>query len=296
MTSDVTFYYIAEGERLQAQALLLAASLQRTQGGAAQIAYLPEGSDVPEGFRDAMQVFGAECRPLPCPEGTWRGPYRHGNKILAAAQVRETQWSVFLDTDMLAIKPLDASDLPEPMQVGVVPEGILGWGAEPDRWTRVYGHFGLPVPEERIRLLRGARRMSPPYFNGGFVAVREGDRQGGRSFGEWWLDTARAIDWNVAVGGKRPWLDQASLPVAMARGGFAHRVLDERNNTSISNGRRLDGLDPAILHYHRAGFLRVWPGADALIAATVEAAPGTLRDRVAAMLTVGGFVGSGGEG
>jgi hypothetical protein len=177
------------------------------------------------------------------------------------------------------------------MEVSVVPEGILGWGKDATRWEVAYGHFGLSVPEERVQMLRGKRRLSPPYFNGGFVAMRDGDRVEGRTFGELWLDTARKFDWQVPVGGKRPWLDQASLPIAMARFGFRHRIIGERNNTSISNGRSFEGLDPAVIHYHRAGFLRLWPGADTMIAATLAATPAPHRAAVADLLTSAGFLG-----
>lgn len=288
----LTFLYVADGPRLQAQALILAASLQRVHPEAAQIAYLPAAgaADLPAAVRETLAAFGAECRVLP-PKGGWRQPYPHGNKILALAEPRDTEVSVFLDTDMVVACAIDPADLPGPMEVSVVPEGILGWGKDATRWEVAYGHFGLSVPEERVQMLRGKRRLSPPYFNGGFVAMRDGDRVEGRTFGELWLDTARKFDWHVPVGGKRPWLDQASLPIAMARFGFRHRIIGERNNTSISNGRSFEGLDPAVIHYHRAGFLRLWPGADAMIAATLAATPAPHRSAVADLLTAAGFLG-----
>lgn len=290
---DLTFYFVVEGLRLQSQAVLLAASLARHHPETRRIAYLPEGSqdDLPEAFRAIMAGFGVELCRLSPPDDAFKGSYPHGNKILAAAEPRETCWSVFLDTDMVMVRPLLEEDLPGPMQVSVVPEGILGWGVKPERWERVYGHFGLPVPEERVRMLRGARRYSPPYFNAGLVAFREGDLVDGKRFGQLWRDTAQEIDWQVSVGAKRPWLDQVSLPVAMARSGFVHRIVDERNNTSISNGRKLDGLDPSILHYHRAAFLRAWPEGDALVAAALDAIDTAHRAFATDLLTAGGFIG-----
>jgi hypothetical protein len=292
MTSRLTFLYVVDGPRLQAQGLLLAASLRRTHPKAEQIAYLPAAgaADVPVAVRAGLTALGADCRVLPVQQ-VWKRPYSHGNKILALAQARESDWSVFLDTDMISAQPLAVNDLPGPMQVSVVPEGILGWGKEFSRWEVAYSHFGLAVPEERVRMLRGARRLSPPYFNAGFVAIREGDRVEGKGFGELWLETAREFDWKVPVGGKRPWLDQASLPIAMARHGFAHKIVDERNNTSISNGRPLEGLDPAIIHYHRSSFLRRWPGAEEMIDQAVQDMPPGHRDAIASLLAEGGFLG-----
>lgn len=290
--SALTFLYVVDGPRLQAQGLLLAASLRRVHPEAAQVAYLPASgaADLPDFVRESLSDLRVECCVLP-DKARWKQPYPHGNKILALAEPREGGISVFLDTDMIAVKPLDPADLPGPMQISVVPEGILGWGKDAARWEVAYGHFGLTVPEERVQMLRGKRRLSPPYFNAGFVAIREEDRVDGRTFGALWLDTARAFDWHVPVGGKRPWLDQASLPIAMARFGFAHKIVSERNNTSISNGRSFEGLDPAIIHYHRAGFLRLWPGADQMIADAVAAVPASHRVAVTALLTAEGFLG-----
>lgn len=290
--AKTSFLYVVDGPRLQAQALILAHSLRCVHPEAAQVAYLPVAGAalLPDAVRATLEGWGVVCRELP-EKGGWRQAYPHGNKILALAEARDAEVSVFLDTDMIAVKPLNDSDLPGPRQVSVVPEGILGWGKDASRWEVAYAQFGLKVPEERVQMLRGRRRLSPPYFNAGFVAIREDDRVEGRNFGALWLDTARVFDWEVPVGGKRPWLDQASLPIAMARFGFAHRIVDERNNTSISNGRSFQGLDPAIIHYHRAGFLRKWPGADAMIAAMLADVVPVHRDTVANLLRDGGYLG-----
>lgn len=290
--AGLSFLYVVDGPRLQAQGIVLAASLRRQHPEAAQIAYLPAATaaDLPEAVRATLEASGVTFGILPA-KPRWKQPYPHGNKILALSMPRDSEWSVFLDTDMVAVRPLEAADLPGPMQVSVVPEGILGWGKDFARWEAAYGHFGLEVPAERIRMLRGKRRMSPPYFNGGFVAIHEADRVEGLNFGGLWLATAREFDWKVPVGGKRPWLDQASLPIAMARFGFAHKIVDESNNTSISNGRALGGLEPRIIHYHRAGFLRRWPGSDALAAQALDSAPAAHRDTIAGLLTDSGFLG-----
>lgn len=290
--TDLTFFYVTDGPRLQTQAVLLAKSLRDTHPLAAQIAYVPtaNAAALPEPFRHAMAAFNVEIREIPEPAETWRAPYPHGNKILAAAEPRETRHSVFLDSDMFAVKPLLLTDLPTEMEVSVVPEGVIGWGEDLTRWERVYAHFDLPVPEERIRMLRGARRMSPPYFNAGFVAFREDDRIDGKSFGALWRETASEIDWKVSVGGKRPWLDQISLPVALKRFGFTTKVVAERNNTSISHDRALDDLDPAILHYHRARFLRRWPGIEVEIAETIGEMPQSSQDWLRGSLSAGGFI------
>lgn len=290
---DLTFLFIVEGPRLEAQAILLAATLRQHHPQAGIIGYRPETApEPPAALTGLFAHLGAELRTLPIPPRFWRGPYPHGNKILALAEPRDTDTSIFLDTDMMMAAPLTPDDLPGAMEISVIPEGILSWGKDVTRWDRVYAHFGLTTPPERIRLLRGARRPSPPYFNAGFIAQREADRVDGLTFGALWRDTARIIDHEVGVGSKRPWLDQIALPVTLRRFGFAHRILDEAANFSVSNGRRLpDPFAPKIIHYHRARFLRAWPDADARITQVLATAPAPLRAGLDDMLAGSGFTG-----
>lgn len=291
--ADVTFLFVVEGPRLQAQALLLASSLRRHHPDARLAAYLPasDGTPLPAAIAAMFEATGVTSHHLPKVEKLWKSPYPHGNKILALAAPRPSRWSVFLDTDMVALAPIDMADMPGPMQVSVIPEGIRSWSKNIADWEKAYAHFDMALPDERIRLLRGRRSSSPPYFNAGFVAVHEADQVEGKGFGRLWYETARNFDWRAKLRGKRPWLDQVTLPLTMKRFGFAAKIIDERNNCSISNERKLDGLSPAILHYHRAGFLRNWPGWQALVTPVLDNAPASHRDWIVANLTEAGYLG-----
>ncbi|MCZ8150814.1 MAG: hypothetical protein O9292_00235 [Rhodobacteraceae bacterium] len=290
---DLAFLFVVEGPRLEAQSLLLASSIRRHHPRSMILGYRPIGAEpAPAAVQSMFRAVGGLLLPLPPAQGLWRGAYPHGNKIIALAQPRDAAISIFLDTDMVMTAPLDAADLPGHGEVSVVPEGIQSWGKEEDRWERVYAHFGLAMPEERIRLLRGARRSSPPYFNAGFVAQRETDRVDGQTFGQLWLDTARKIDHEVGVANKRPWLDQIALPVTLRRFGLTYRLIDEAANFSISNGRSLpDPFAPKILHYHRARFLRDWAGSAEVIAHALDRLPPSDRTEAEALLTAAGFLG-----
>ncbi len=221
--TDLAFLFVVEGPRLQAQSLILAASLRRHHPQAQLLAYVPnlDAAPLPAAVSAIFAATETEARPLPPPDRPWKQPYPHGNKILALAAARDCRHAVFLDTDMAALGPLDPADLPGPNEVSLVPEGIRSWTKDEDHWQRAYGHFGLPLPETRIRLLRGRRSLSPPYFNGGFVAIHQPDQVDGKGFGRLWYDTAQEFDHNARLPGKRPWLDQITLPLTLARHGFA---------------------------------------------------------------------------
>ena len=257
--SDVAFYFVVEGARLEQQALFLASTLRDHNQAATLIAYVPETSDLAPATTRFLAACDCDIRPLRQPEGVWKKPYPHGNKIFAAAQPRDEPVSVFLDTDMIACRPFELSALPGESEVAVVPEGVASWGKDDDRWERAYAHFGLEVPTEKVRLTRGRRRLFYPYFNAGMVAFRTHDLIDGQNFGALWQATAQEADWSLAVGGKRPWLDQITLPLAIARFGFRHKVLDDVYNLPIARRAHDQSLNPVLLHYHRLRYLDAWP-------------------------------------
>lgn len=286
--TSLGLFFVADGARLEQQSWLLAASLRAAHDGDARIrqfayvseSYRPELQDMTHAL---FEVCGVELRTLAAPP-MWKRPYPHGNKIVAACDDRGTSHSVFLDTDMACTRSLaEFMDL-APDTISAAPEGRPTWGGKNARWTRAYAHFGLEVPSERVRLLRGAKIEHLPYYNAGFVAFPEATHpEDGRRFAQHWLDTALDFDLNCKIANKRPWLDQISLPLTAARFGYNVRVLDELHNYSLSH--RADYAqtpDAVILHYHRMRFLNQspqWPGLRDMLLHTV---PSAHRDGIAA--------------
>lgn len=289
----INIFFLVDGPVLEAQATLLAATLAHANDDRFQlIAYAPDR------HRDVIQAetcalferCGVSIRPLPPGPRDWKKPYPHGNKILAAAAPRSGEWSLFLDTDMICVAPLDLAPHLLPRTVTVVPEGVPTWGKEDDveggRWARAYGHFGLPLPKERVQLTRRKRREFLPYFNAGMVAFPEGPLQDGRGLGALWLDTALDIDWNLRIGGKRPWLDQIALPLTLARFRIPYRIAPAELNFSISSRSQSESRAPVLVHYHRLRFLKGWPEREtafrALEASAGQELFGRLMDRFGA--------------
>jgi hypothetical protein len=263
--ADLSILFVADGPRLEVQSWLLAASLAcaHASGPAPRIvayataAWLPRIGGL---TRDLYDACGVELRRLP-DAPAWRAPYPHGNKMIAAADRRETARAVFLDTDMICLRPLSEMVHLPPDTIAAAPEGVATWGKDGDRWDRVYAHFGLPYPRDRIRLLRGRRREFVPYFNAGFVAFPDRPDDGETPcFADRWIATALEIDHGCRVGGKRPWLDQISLPVTLARHGYRTEVLGESWNYSLARRKDLSETRTAhVLHYHRFRYLATAP-------------------------------------
>lgn len=253
--------FVVDGPHMQSQGLLLAASLRRYAHAHDLIAYVPASAPLPREVAAAFDALGVRCCALRPPAGIWAKPYPHGQKIRAAAAHRDVDATLFLDSDMFLARPLDLGALLGDAHVAAVPEGKPTWGKDEAayRWERVYAHFGMSLPEERVRLTRGRRRMFLPYFNAGFVIWSESPLPDGGRFPELWLETARRIDREVHVAKKRPWLDQIALPVAAARAGVRIAVLDADLNFSLSNRARQPDDHPVVMHYHRIAYTAAWP-------------------------------------
>lgn len=259
----LAIFFIVEGRTLELQSLLLADSLRIHHDTDVQcIAYVPTSyiSSMDPLTVDFLRSRDVDIVPFHTPRGTWRRPYPHGNKLLAAAQHRECDYSIFLDTDTCCfdsvIPPIESGDA----RVFAVPEGVATWGGKRNStdWQTAYKYFRLPLPEDRVRLVRGKQREFFPYFNAGYVAFPERHPETNDRFGNLWLQTAVALDFGAKIPKKRPWLDQISLPIAMKRFGYSFCALDDTFNFS-TKAREPDGEAIKLAHYHRdAGFLS-WP-------------------------------------
>jgi hypothetical protein len=265
--TDLNIFFVADGARLEWQSWLLAASLARAHDGQKGVHFfaymgedwLPQVSPV---TLSIYRIAGVELRALPKSPG-WAKPYPHGNKIVAATDNRGPGCGLFLDTDMVCLKPLTDLRALSVGQIAAAPEGRATWGTN-DRWARAYDHFALPFPDARIRLLRDTQDDHVPYFNAGLVAFPEAEGTGADGFAKRWLETAMNFDHHCKIANKRPWLDQITLPLTIARFGYTAHVLGESHNYSLSyRGDYAQTPDVHVLHYHRSRFLEAapqWPG------------------------------------
>lgn len=259
--------FVVDGKKLEAMSVVLAASLARQHDPAAVqlIAYV-SAAYAPL-LEPATRALFAACRvridPLPSGEGMWKKPYPHGNKLLACASPRSSRRTTFLDTDMVCQAPITGIPGADPHEVYAVPEGKPTWGKDGDAWERAYRFFDLPMPEARVRLTRGRFLEFLPYFNAGFVSFSDLPLdEDGSNFGALWLDHASRFDFGCAVANKRPWLDQITLPLVMARYGLNCLVLPEIFNYSISEREDLSEVATAkMVHYHRPAYFNTLPHA-----------------------------------
>lgn len=226
----LTFFYIVEPPEYQTMACMLLASIkEHFAGDVAAVGYCPEHrmKELHPGVLRAHEMLGAEIRPMRT-EGMWDTPYPHGNKIIAALQPRDTEYSAFVDSDVLFIAPNTPEALIKTAHVSCSVAASMSWG-EQSVWDRIYARFSMPVPAERLTLMRRSRHKVVPYFSSGLVVFPEkisGDAQ----FSHIWYDTALQLDKDTDLLNRRPYLDQMTLPIAILRTGLNWNILPEEQH------------------------------------------------------------------
>ncbi|WP_108482422.1 hypothetical protein [Oceaniglobus ichthyenteri] len=258
MTPRLTFTYIVEPPEYQIFACTLLASI-RTQFGdsVAAIGYCPEHrmDELHPAVFKAHGMMGGEIRPMKT-QGMWDTDYPHGNKIIAAMQPRDTDYSAFVDSDVLFLRPNTPDTLIAPGQVSCSVAASMTWAGQ-EIWRPIYDAFDMPIPQQRIEYMR--RPVGPviPYFSSGLVVFPD---TGPRRFADIWYETARRIDRIETLEHRRPYLDQMSLPVAIQRADLGWNILSEEHHFIMGGKLRGEPLpeDREIytVHYRHNGVLK----------------------------------------
>jgi hypothetical protein len=241
----LTFFFIVEPPKYEQMAVYLAASIRECFGAeVGMVGYCP-AHRMGELNGDSLALLGrmgCEVRPMQT-EGRFDPPYPHGNKMLAALQDRDCEFSCFLDSDILFLRPNDPANLIKDGHVSLTPAASMGWAGQ-GIWSTIYETAKLPMPEERIRLMnqdKGKDRM--PYFSSGLFAFPERYRSAdGLRFPEVWLQVAAQIEANPDIPAKRPYLDQMTLPLAIRKAGLNWNLLPKEQHYILGGRKRGEAL------------------------------------------------------
>jgi hypothetical protein len=248
-----SFVFVCQQGTLEIQAMLLAASLRKHLRGAHQlIAAIPTpesrwGTPRPDTVA-FLRRLGVECRPIvnEIDEG-----YPIGNKVSCFRIDVRGDVTVFVDSDMLCLRPFTPSpELEPPFCAKPADVYTFRKGNEHNElWEKAYGSLNLRVPEARMEATVSGEQM-PPYFNAGFIAVHSD-----LEFGRAWLTCCKSIDAHPSIRNKRPWLDQIALPVAVAHLGIRYSCLDETFNYPCHRKPLNTSRLPIFAHYHSSRIL-----------------------------------------
>ena len=258
MSPRLTVYFIVEPPRYEQMACYLAGSLRKQFGDAvALVGYCPDTKleTVSKDVITVLAKLGCEVRPFKV-EGRFTPDYPHGNKLLATLEPRETEFSAFFDSDVLCLRPNKVENIVKEGHVSLTPAASMVWGTG-KTWGLIYETCGMPIPEDRVRLMRQkGTRGRIPYFSSGLFSFPEQHRNNeGKSFPEVWMDIAQTIDKNEEIPGRRPYLDQISLPLAIQKAGLAWNLLPEEQHFILGGSLRgeplPEGREIFTVHYRK---------------------------------------------
>lgn len=243
-SKHLKIFFIVEPGPLEVQAHLLVASLLLNCRDAFSLQAFCRTERM-AGLQAETLQFLSDCGVrLQAIDNDFHDGYPAGNKLIAAGAVSDADWFLFLDTDMVMIRPASILAEAEDGKVAMCLDTINGWSEQPSQWQMVYGAFGLPVPDEVISYPHG--NTGPPLFNAGLILF-PGAGPERRHFGWHWLKTARALDALPGLARKRPWLDTiAILPTIGRFPQFGPTRLSRVWNNTTSLARD----DAKIIHYH----------------------------------------------
>lgn len=262
MTAPLSIIFIVEPPHYQYMACYLVASIRRYLKSPVELlGYCPSDKigKIEPAVVETLRRMRVEIRAFDA-SGRFDPAYPHGNKILACLEPRDSAFSAFMDSDILLVKDNDFSGLYAPGHISASVAASMRW-APADLWQKVYGTLGMPLPQERVHLMRTPRRKVLPYFSSGFVCFPETEAcAGGKTFAQIWMETAKIIDEIPDLEHKRPYLDQISLPVAMYRAGLKWRQIPENQHFimgGILRGQPLPSdQDVRVVHYRKWDVLK----------------------------------------
>ncbi|NBE08935.1 hypothetical protein [Paragemmobacter ruber] len=242
---DLTFFFIVEPQKYQVMACYLAASIREAFGDkVGMVGYCPAHrmAEVDPDVVTILARMGCPLRAMET-EGRFDPPYPHGNKMIAALQPRATEFSGFLDSDILFLRPNDPANFVHPGHVSLTPAASMGWAGQ-GIWPSIYKRAGMDMPEERIRLMNqtgGKDRM--PYFSSGLFVFPEHHRNAeGLRFPEVWMQVAARIEADPEIPAKRPYLDQMTLPLAIRKAGLNWHILPKEQHYILGGRKRGEPL------------------------------------------------------
>lgn len=245
MTSQLCVVFVCQAGELELKSLLLAASIRKS----AKLTHLDLVAAVPDPAiwgdlcpetDELLESLSVRKVIIESPFGT---EYPIGNKLAAIGVETEAPVSVFMDSDILCLGPLQNSHLLT-SNLKAKPADLNTYAGGIEQWQKAYQFIHSDLPFERV-LSTVSKDVMLPYFNAGFIAVKNGPE-----FSKAWLTIAKQIDECETIQHKRPWLDQIALPVAARSMGYDFEVLSEDFNFPAHLRRLETHKMPKMCHYH----------------------------------------------
>lgn len=288
IAKNVSWVFVCQAGAIEREACVLAASLRRSLGEAANLVaaeptpreYFGEVSSDVRTFLDRLGVRRMEFinplmhedeRPanaisdrLEDRASTDRAdevdPRLLMNKAFALGAAFDTPVVVFLDSDQLCFAAIDYTDL----SVSMVGRRVFYPGAiaTDGLWERAYELCRAAMPRQRL-LVRSrdptqSPVITPPYFNSGLISVH---RPWLHELVHHYVECYRTLAAHNLLGYHRYYEEQMSLAIAVAKTGVPYEIDNHR-------------LDRSLFHYYSLNRLQSFPHHAAAVASLANDFPG----------------------
>lgn len=227
--------------------------------------------DLNPATKEFLAAMHTELRTL---TNTFADGYPAGNKLIAASLVSSAGWSLFMDTDMLLVRPTSFMSQAAGRRVSLCVDTVNGWTNLDAQWEALAQNLDMASLGPKIVLRGGA--TSYPLYNAGLILFPPAG-QGRSDFGHVWYETALRLDRDEAIENKRPWLDTIALAACVMRDQSARPISEDWNCTT-----RNASASTRVLHYHGLRQLRQfdWENRASAILAASSSPYDNLNDAV----------------
>lgn len=245
---DISIFYMCEPGNLEWQSLCLASSLLTLCVDSYDLVAYCSRSKLRYLRQETLSFHkkhGIPIVPIDT-DGVFAGTYHVGNKVIAASQARDCDFSLLLDTDTVLVNNTSFYSLLRNRGVSAFFSVASALGYTKETWEYVYSKVGLALPPRRLRIDYSSVRweFGFPYFNAGVIAFPRGE------FGQIWLDVTKVIQLDPMIPARSPWLDQISLPVAIEKSDLAPNPIDRKYNFAVEEPGREIRSEVCVIHYH----------------------------------------------
>ena len=164
------------------------------------------------------------------------------NKYYPLPELPKSDYTIFMDSDLLLIRMLDFSDTIHGADFLAKPVCYMN----ESRWEELYGLFGLGVPSHRV-MATVDQREGPPYFNGGMFALKSSLAS---DLFKTWTETFEKITESNIMHDNLVNREQVALAISIARLNCSYHLLSEDFNFPARSKQISEDTTPLLIHYH----------------------------------------------
>ncbi|MFC2112201.1 hypothetical protein ACFLTA_02950 [Bacteroidota bacterium] len=164
------------------------------------------------------------------------------NKYHPLPLLPDSDYVVFIDSDMLLVRKLDFSEVLKKADFFAKPVCYMN----ENHWEDLYGLFEMKEPSLRVRGTVD-RKIGPPYFNGGFFAIKNALAE---NLLNNWLVTFHRITESEIMQDNLINREQAALAISIIRMKCTFQLLNENYNFPARSKQLQASSNPYFVHYH----------------------------------------------